>query len=66
MNSRVFNELQIFLMNDQPFTCPKCGARCLGIADFHHTNAKLFINECLDKSCGFICGEEEDLEFTDQ
>lgn len=50
-------------MNDQPFTCPHCGTRCIEIASFYHTNAKLFINECLNKSCGFICGEEEDEEF---
>lgn len=55
--------LQIFLMNDQPFTCPYCGARCLEIADFYHTNIKLFIQQCLNNTCGFICGEEEDEEF---
>ena len=52
--------LEIFLMNDQPFTCPICGARCFEIASFHHTNAKLFINQCLNKDCSIICGEEED------
>ena len=55
--------LEIFLMNDQPFACPQCGARCMEIASFYHTNAKLFINKCLNKTCGFICGEEEDEEY---
>jgi hypothetical protein len=49
-----------FLMNDQPFTCPYCGARCEEIADFYHTYFKLFVQQCLNKKCGFICTEEED------
>lgn len=53
-------QLEIFLMNDQPFTCPLCGTRCFEIASFYHTNTKLLINECLNDGCGFICGEEED------
>ena len=61
MNSTTyFNSLQIFLMNDHPFTCPQCGARCRELADFYHTNAKQFIQQCLDDFCGFICREEED------
>jgi hypothetical protein len=55
--------LEIFLMNDQPFTCPYCGARCDEIANFYHTNAKLFVEKCLDDQCGFICLQEEDEEF---
>ena len=46
--------LQIFLMNDQPFTCPYCGSRCMEISSFYHTIAKLLINQCLNKNCGFI------------
>lgn len=56
-------ELEIFLMNDQPFSCPYCGSRSLEIASFYHTNAKLLISECLNKDCGFICGEEEDADY---
>ena len=55
-----FKPLEIFLMNDQPFTCPVCGARCEEIADFSHSNAKLYIQKCLNEKCGFLCGEEED------
>ena len=58
-----FKVLEIFLMNDQPFTCPHCGSRCFDIGNFYHTNAKLLIEHCLNKDCGFICGEEEDKEF---
>jgi hypothetical protein len=63
MELSIFKPLEIFLMNDQPFTCPHCGSRCLEIGNFCHTNAKLLIGQCLNKDCGFICGEEEDEEF---
>lgn len=59
MNAKYLKPLQIFLMNDQPFACPYCGARCLEIASFHHTNAKLFVQRCLNDACGFICSEED-------
>lgn len=55
--------LEIFLMNDQPFTCPHCGSRCLEISNFCHTNAKLIIEQCLNVKCSFTCGEEEDIDF---
>ncbi len=58
-----FKQLEIFLMNDEPFTCPHCGTRCMEIANFYHTNAKLLIEECLNKDCCFICGEEDDVDF---
>ena len=63
MNIYSFITVQRFLMNDQPFTCPHCGSRCTLIADFYHTNAKQFIQQCLDDECGFICGEEEENYF---
>lgn len=66
MTQMEIKPLEIFLMNDQPFTCPHCGARCNEIASFYHTNAKLLIDQCLNKDCGFICGEEEDEEFLNQ
>lgn len=55
-----FNELEIFLMNDQPFTCPYCGTRCEEIASFYHTTAKSLIQLCMNQDCRFICFEEED------
>ena len=55
--------LEIFLMNDQPFTCPQCGIRCNEIGSFYHTNAKLSISQCFNKDCGFICGEVDDEDF---
>ncbi len=55
--------IEIFLMNDQPFTFPHCGARCEEIAGFYHTNAKCFVEKCLNEDCGFICFQEGDEEF---
>lgn len=63
MDERIFKLPKIFLMNDQPFTCPQCGARCEEIASFYHTNAKTLIEKCLNKDCGFIYFLEEDEEF---
>lgn len=58
-----FNPLERFLMNDQPFTCPHCGARCEEFGYFRHTNAKYFVQKCLNDRCGFVCNEEEDKIF---
>ncbi len=52
--------LEIFLMNDQPFICPICGARCETLADYYHTNSKRFVQSCLNDTCSFVCNEEED------
>ena len=60
INPKQFQLLVTFLMNDQPFKCPYCGARCLEIANFYHTNAKTLIDECLNIECGFICYEQEE------
>jgi hypothetical protein len=59
MSRNNLNAQQIFLMNEQPFSCPFCGVRCESLADFYHTNAKFFIQQCVNKSCGFICAEQE-------
>jgi hypothetical protein len=63
MKQLEIKRLEIFLMNNQPFTCPLCGARCNEIGSFYHTNAKLLIDQCLNKDCGFICGEEDDEDY---
>ena len=60
MNQKLSQPLEIFSMNAQPFTCPYCGARCEEIASFYHTNAKSFVEECLNDKCGFIYFQEED------
>lgn len=63
MQENEFKPLDIFLMNEYLFTCPYCGSRCEELASFHHTNAKLSIQKCLDNECGFLCYEEEDAYF---
>jgi len=59
----IFKPLDIFLMNDQPFSCPHCGSRCDELASFHHTKSKTFIQKCLNDQCCFVCLEEEDEYF---
>ena len=53
---------EAFLMNDQPFSCPHCGARTETLANFNH-KAKWSVEKCLDDQWGFICLQEEDKEF---
>lgn len=60
MDKTDIKPLEIFLMNDQPFTCPYCGSRCETLADFYHTNSKRFVQQCLNTACRFICYEGED------
>lgn len=55
--------LEIFIMNEQPFTCGYCGSRCELFSNFHHTTMKLLICKCMNEDCGFICGEIEDEGF---
>ena len=62
-NKKNNQSLEIFIMNDQPFTCPYCGSRCIEIASFYHTNAKSIIEECMNAECGFVGYELEDEEF---
>jgi hypothetical protein len=50
----MFKPLETFLMNDQPFTCPYCGARCEEIASFYHTNAKSLIEKCTVLKIGTV------------
>ena len=60
MTKHKIQSLDIFLMNEQLFTCPHCGVICETIASFYHTNSKRFIQVCYEKDCLFICYEEED------
>jgi len=48
-----------YLITDQPTTCPICGARTDMIFNFHHTNLKLLINECLNFQCKHVFLEVE-------
>ena len=51
---------QVFLMNDQPTTCPKCGSRTDYIYISDLPVSELHI--CLSNSCKFVFIVEEDTE----
>ena len=48
------NELDTFLSNDQPVTCPYCGKRSNWLADFSHTNSKTSIHECINHETEYL------------
>jgi hypothetical protein len=50
----MLKDLEIFLSNDQPVTCPYCGQRTNWLADFSHTNAKTSIHECINHENEFL------------
>lgn len=56
------SELAVYLMNDQPMACPKCGLRTLIVGDFFHTNLKSAIHQCEQDGYVFIEQVDEDLE----
>lgn len=59
----MFETLQIFLMNEQPTTCPYCGARCDELGNFYHTKAKRLIMKCLNENCLLTFFEDEEEYF---
>jgi hypothetical protein len=48
-----------YIVNDQPTTCPICGARTDIISSFFHTLLQLNINECLNSECKHVFFEVE-------
>lgn len=56
----IINRKLIFLMSDQPTTCPKCGTRTDLLLDMLHTNARWTIEECLNPGCRFIFFSADD------
>lgn len=53
-------EIEVFLMNDQPVTCPKCGSR----TDFEeviqsNNTSPIQIHQCLERVCQFKFQVEE-------
>lgn len=55
-------DLPVYLMNDQPTTCPKCGLRTVIIADLYHTNLKAAIHICENEKYIFVEQYDEDFE----
>lgn len=44
---------KIYLTNDQPVTCPKCGARTHIVTDVPDIPKGVQVEKCLNLSCGF-------------
>ena len=50
--------LAIFIMTDQPTTCPYCGSRSEILSDYCHTNSKSLLSVC--NVCDYLFVEQED------
>ena len=53
-------KLQVYLMGDQPTTCPKCGARVNEEPIEQEDGSYVARAECLDFACQFTFIVEED------
>lgn len=51
-NPAIISTQEIFLISDQPTTCPKCGVRTEVILNLSST--ELEVNFCLSPICRFI------------
>jgi hypothetical protein len=52
--------LEIFLMNDQPVTCPRCGARAEIMNELEMDNLLSQLCKCPNLDCQFIFIEQEE------
>ncbi len=54
----------LLILNDQPVTCPHCGARTDFILDLSHTRSKIQVHRCLSAACQFefVVGIEDENE----
>jgi len=55
----MLQELEIFLLNDQPTSCPYCGAR-VDFYDFYYGNEFFQFNICLRDNCAYVFATMED------
>jgi hypothetical protein len=53
----------VFMMTDQPTTCPYCGRRTEIVSDLLHTKMKAQVHKCPGESCNSVFVEVEDEEF---
>ena len=63
MMGNEINRNEVFLNNDQPMTCPKCGRRTDIIFDLAHSIKQTQIHVCPSENCKFTIVSETDLEF---
>jgi hypothetical protein len=52
--------MDIFIMTDQPVTCPRCGARAEIIREFKEEDLSAQLCKCPEKDCLFLFIEQED------
>ncbi len=52
----LFNQsaLELFLISDQPTTCPKCGVRTEMLQGYYTSEIEEQINICLAPNCRFV------------
>lgn len=53
----------VFLLTDQPATCPLCGARTDILLDMSHTVYEAQVHQCLSAYCQFEFATQTDLEY---
>lgn len=53
---------EVFIFNDQPTTCPKCGNRTEITLELTNTVEKTQYHKCLSSYCSFNFVVEEDTE----
>ena len=56
------NYSEVFIFNDQPTTCPKCGNRTEITLDLLDSPKRTQHHKCLTINCGFNFVVEEDAE----
>jgi len=56
-------QLPVFLISDQPTTCPLCGCRSEIVHEFKWLVSKPQINHCLSAGCEYWFVTEEKLQF---
>ncbi len=52
--------IEIFLMTEQPVTCPKCGARAEIMIEFKLDYLSTQLCNCSNAQCRFVFIEQED------
>jgi len=50
----IISSLEIFLVSDQPTTCPRYGVRTEILKDFYNSETEEQINICLASNCRFV------------
>lgn len=60
---RQMKYLEVYIFNDQPTTCPKCGNRTEIIFESNNKIGITQLHKCMTITCNFIFVMEEDIEF---